>query len=593
MPRRRKLIWQIYPPFLLVVLISLVILMAVSTALIRDVFLDRLIIDLHARSMLIGQLIFPYLRENNDCRIQAMADSLGKVLNCRVTVVLPTGEVAGDSDETPANMDNHGDRPEIRAAFSGGPGQSSRFSYTLGMDMMYVASAVDDRGEMIGAVRTSMPVGELNAALKRLYRPVFLVGLCVSVLAGLITYSLSRRIRKPVEALQRGMIQFGGGRLDYHIHIENPEEFAILSQSMNAMAGQLNKRIGTITEQRNELEAILSSMVESVIMVNMDERIVRLNRAAAVLFQTGDTPVQGRAVQEVIRHPGVQQFIHSILTKKNSGSDEITMYDEKERFLQAHGSIVHDADNHPVGALVVLNDITRMRRLENIRREFVANVSHELRTPVTSIRGFVETLQGGALNDAENAGRFLDIISAQTGRLSAIIEDLLRLSRLEQGAENQDISLEKQKIGPILARAVQTARQKAEKSGVTIVPECPESLEAFVNAPLFEQAVFNLVDNAVRYSEDGGRVAVSAGEESGEVVVTVQDRGSGIAAEHLPRIFERFYRVDKARTRDQGGTGLGLAIVKHIVQAHGGRVTVESRVGEGSVFRIHLPAEKS
>ncbi len=261
----------------------------------------------------------------------------------------------------------------------------------------------------------------------------------------------------------------------------------------------------------------------------------------------------------------------------------------EERFLQANGSLLHTEDGAVAGAVVVVNDVTRLRRLEAVRSDFVANVSHELKTPVTSIKGFAETLADGAIDDPDAGRRFLRIIAGQADRLNAIIEDLLALSSLERGAEGREVALQEARLADVLAVAAEVCAAKADAKRIAVTVDCPDELYAEINPPLLEQAVVNLLDNAIKYSPEDTGVAVSADQTERETVITVGDQGVGISREHLPRLFERFYRVDKARSRDLGGTGLGLSIVKHIAQVHGGSVSVDSLVGRGSTFRIHLP----
>jgi two-component system phosphate regulon sensor histidine kinase PhoR len=262
-----------------------------------------------------------------------------------------------------------------------------------------------------------------------------------------------------------------------------------------------------------------------------------------------------------------------------------------ERFLQAHGAPLRDASGKEIGVLVVLNDMTRLLRLENIRRDFVANVSHELKTPITAIKGSVETLLGGAIEESDSAPRFLEIIARQADRLNAIIEDLLALSRIEQEEEKSGIHLDPVAVRDVIQSALLSCQVRAQDKQVRLAVDCSGELQCPANAPLLEQALVNLVDNAITYSSEGGEVRIAARAAANGLEITVRDFGCGIAREHLPRLFERFYRVDKARSRKQGGTGLGLAIVKHIIQAHGGQVRVDSAPGEGSLFTISLPAK--
>jgi two-component system phosphate regulon sensor histidine kinase PhoR len=277
------------------------------------------------------------------------------------------------------------------------------------------------------------------------------------------------------------------------------------------------------------------------------------------------------------------------LNNQQPAETEIRLFTDTENYFQVHGTTL--AAGGETGAVIVLRDMTRMRRLEDVRRDFVANVSHELKTPVTSIKGFVETLLDGAIQEPEQARRFLEIIAKHTDRLNAIIEDLLSLSRLEEDSDRRRISFQRERLLPILKAAAELAKVKADEKKISITISCDEQQAAKVNSILLEQAVLNLIDNAIKYSEPGDEIKVAAWQQDNTVLISVEDRGSGIATEHLERIFERFYVVDKGRSRKLGGTGLGLAIVKHIAQVHGGSVTVKSALGKGSTFTIHLPAD--
>jgi two-component system phosphate regulon sensor histidine kinase PhoR len=369
--------------------------------------------------------------------------------------------------------------------------------------------------------------------------------------------------------------------------VPDTEEIGELAESLNEMAAHLDERIRTTLRQRNEQEAVLASMMEGVIAVDNNERVIWLNQAAARLLGIIDD-VRARDIHEVVRNTDLQRFIARVLNERQAIEGEIVLRDTSEHYMQAHGTILQDERGDGIGTLVVMNDMTHLRRLENVRREFVANVSHELRTPITSIKGFVETLLDGAMYDPNDARRFLEIIAKHAERLNAIIEDLLALSRIEQEAEKAEILLQPSRIDPVLRSAMQACEMKALAKDISITLNCQDTLRANINAPLLEQAIINLIDNAIKYSESGESVDVRAEGRDGEVLISVQDHGCGIEKEHLPRLFERFYRVDKGRSRKLGGTGLGLAIVKHITQAHGGHITVDSTPGMGSSFTIHL-----
>ncbi|MBD3258926.1 PAS domain-containing protein, partial [candidate division GN15 bacterium] len=355
------------------------------------------------------------------------------------------------------------------------------------------------------------------------------------------------------------------------------------------MASQLQERIRTIVEQRNEQNAVLSSMIEGVVAIDSRERVINLNKAAAAMFEIDQEWARNRSIQEVMRNVDLHGFASRALNSLEPIEAEITLPGNEERYLHVHGTVLRDASGERTGGVIVMNDITRLKRLENIRRDFVANVSHELKTPITSIRGFVETLLDGAMNQPHDAWRFLKIIIKQTNRLNAIVEDLLSLSRIEKETESREIELSRYELFPILTGAVQSCEARASARKIRVTLACDRDITATVNARYLEQAVINLIDNAIKYSESNSEVRVSAEVDNGGVAVRVSDEGCGIAPEHLSRLFERFYRVDKARSREVGGTGLGLAIVKHIALAHRGQVTVDSTPGEGSTFTIHLP----
>ncbi len=398
-----------------------------------------------------------------------------------------------------------------------------------------------------------------------------------------------RWVRARVQEIREGSARFSSGDLSHRIRIHSYAEVDALAEAMNGMADQLNNRIRTVTSQRNELEAVLTSMTEAVIAVDTDERIMSCNHAAEVLFGIDIAGAQGRTIQEVIRNSRFHVFVKGILAGKGTPDDDTVIQFPPDRSLQANGTLLGDSSDRSIGALVVLNDITRLKALETIRRDFVANVSHELKTPITSIKGFVETLRDGASDDPDSARRFLDIILKHADRLNAIIDDLLSLSRVEQEAESDAMRFEPVPMIDTLQSAIGMCDRKARGKNISIDLDCPADLIVTINAALIEQAVVNLLDNAIKYSHPESRVRVAAKAEQGESVITVEDSGIGIPEKDLPRIFERFYRVDKARSREMGGTGLGLAIVKHIVNAHGGSVEAASAPGKGSVFFIRIP----
>jgi len=587
----RKFIWQHLPLYLLILLFSLVFITYYASITMRKLYFRRMSNDLQARSLMLQNMIHFPLANNNISDAQKLCESIGNEVNTRFTIILPSGEVIGDSDEDPKNMENHANRPEIQKAMSGETGVSTRYSRTLKVEMMYVAVPFKTDNSIQGVVRSAVSVHYLSETLHHFYRQIALVGFLVILSAVLLSLVLSRQIRKPVNQLSEGAVRFGQGDLDYRLHISDPEEFMNLGNAMNQMAADLNKRIHTITQQRNEMEGILSSMIEGVLVVNIEGELIQFNHAATRFFDVDPEMAKGKSVQEVIRNMDLLRFIHQTLKQQKSNEGDIVIRGKEDRFLQAHGTVVFNHQKEVTGILVVLNDITKMKRLENIRRDFVANVSHELKTPITAIKGSVETLQNGAIQKPADAKRFLNILLKHTDRLNAIIEDLLSLSRIEEEAEEKAIPFEDSPLRPIVGEVVSVCESKASKKNIKIEWDCPETIIMKINKPMLEQALINLIDNAIKYSQSNSRVLLETELKNETLLIHVQDWGCGIPKEHHHRIFERFYRVDKARSRDLGGTGLGLAIVKHAVQAHGGLIQVESQLGDGSRFTIHLPVK--
>lgn len=405
------------------------------------------------------------------------------------------------------------------------------------------------------------------------------------------SWLLSRRIAQWLDEFSIAARQYADGQLLYRAPASDWSEFERLSEALNRMARQIDLRMRTILRHQTEQEAMFASMNEGVLAVDNKGIILNLNDTCAELLETPEPlRLKGRLVHEVVRKADLLAFVDSVLASQMPREGEIRVHGREDRWLHAHGTVLRDADRQTIGAIVVFHDVTQLRRLEIVRRDFVANVSHELRTPITSIKGFVETLLDGAGDDRQSAERFLRIVLRQVNRLNAIIEDLLMLSRIEKGAEDATIELGHASLAEVIHAAVEMCQRHAAEKGMAISVDCPADLTARINSHLLEQAVVNLVDNAVKYSEAGSTVSIAVTCDEQGVSIAVEDEGCGIEPKHLPRLFERFYRVDQARSRQLGGTGLGLAIVRHIALAHHGSVSVRSTLGVGSKFTLRLPA---
>jgi two-component system phosphate regulon sensor histidine kinase PhoR len=589
MYRKRRLIWHLYPSYLLIILISIVAVTWYASIEAKQFFLKQTETDLKARAELFEGQIISFLDPLDRDKIDLLCKEEGQRASTRITVILPSGTVVGDSDSDPKTMDNHSDRLEFIGASTGESGVSIRTSRTLSRDFMYVGIPVRKGDNLLAVVRTSLPVDVIDVVIKGIQRKIILGSLIIALLGAMVSLIVARRISRPIEKLKEGTGYFIRGDLNYRLPVSGIEEIRSLNESIRDMAQQLHTRINTITQQRTEIEAILSNMIEGVIAVDAEERIIIMNSAAAKMFGCDLSTVQGHSIQEAVRNSYLQQFISETLSGTKPVEKEIGLSSGEERYLFGHGTLIRDIEGKRIGALFVLSDITRLRRLENIRKDFVANVSHEIKTPITAIKGFVEILRDDGAKDEQDIKRFLEIIARHVNRLEAIIDDLLKLSRIEKDVETEGIQLMESGIKDVLESAIQVCRPLADSKRTEIGLFCDEGITAIINPPLLEQAAVNLLDNAIKYSDENRPVSIEAKNDEKEVLIHIIDNGRGIEQEHLPRIFERFYRVDKARSRRLGGTGLGLAIVKHIIQAHGGHVSVTSSPGKGSTFTIHLP----
>jgi two-component system, OmpR family, phosphate regulon sensor histidine kinase PhoR len=521
--------------------------------------------------------------------LDQFAAQASHALSGRFTIIRTDGEVVYDSQAEVARMENHARRPEIAEALSGAPGRSIRYSTTFNQRMLYVAVPVRDEGRVVGVVRAAIPASDIDAELSRLRWQVAAASAIILAVALTLAWTLSRRAARPVAEIARAARSLADGDRNVRFPAADTDELVGLTESIRQLAQQIEERSHVIGRKGHEQEAVLASMVEGVLAVDPQEIVISLNRAAADLIGSRQSDVPGRSLQEVLRNADLRRFATRALQSDVPIEDDVVLRGEQEKILRIRGTALRDGAGRSVGAVIVLNDVTRFRHLENVRQDFVANVSHELKTPIASIKGFVETLLDGAMEHPDDALRFLKIIARQADRLNAIIEDLLSLAKIEQNERAADLPLIDSSITNVLEAALADCQSKAAARQIDVQLVCDPSLRAAINPPLLEQAVANLLDNAVKYSEPLQAVQIRAQRLANEVIIAVIDEGCGIESEHLPRLFERFYRVDRARSRKLGGTGLGLSIVKHIVQAHRGQITVISRMGKGSTFTIHLP----
>ena len=479
--------------------------------------------------------------------------------------------------------------PDVRAALSGQNGWFKGTDFLENKPQLFYSIALKDAENKIQVLRLAQNSRELFFELKA----VLLILVFIALLFALFAWYFSRRIQHimmlPIIKLQEGAERFASGDLKFRLYAAEEDVSGRMARILNKMAAQLDQRIRTVTAQKNEQDAIFAGMREGVLVVGSDCIVRKVNKAALNILSTIGVNAEGKSIEEVVRNINLQNFIKKVLSDFEPREIEIVLHESREITIQAYTSIIGDADRQDKAVMVVLNDITQLKQLETIRKDFVANVSHELKTPITAIQGFVETLLDGAMNSPQENERFLGIIKRQTERLNAIFNDLLILAGLEKEGQARKIQLQTIDLKGLLESSIEVCREKAREKNITFNLSGLEVQQVRAAPVLLEQALVNLIDNAVKYSPANKSISISSVFIGDQVEISVSDQGMGIESSQLGRIFERFYRVDQSRSREEGGTGLGLSIVKHIALLHEGGVKVESKIGRGSEFSILLP----
>ena len=582
---RKSFFQQLFITIFVLLVLTVVLYFAVTIRVVRNGMYSETLNRQMAMTDIASNLV-PSGGFSDDDEVQIFSERLVEGTNVRMTVIDKDGLVLADTEEDKNIMDNHAYRPEIRQAFLKGSGYTTRFSDTVKLTMLYTAVHIPEQ-EMV--IRLSESVEYIQDAVDRIYEQILLIFFMVLFLGSIVTVLIARSMSSTMRSVQEVAGEFARGNFNVELDVTGSREAISLTRSINAMGRQLQDKISTITYQKNELQGMLNSMREPVILLNHRLEVKEMNPAAIAMLEPGDgLSYLGKGFLQVMRSVEACELAEKTLNTETS-QEAIIHFLDRELYLQVYGSFLYRDEDTPPSVLLVMNDITRIKQLEEMRKEFVANVSHELKTPVTSIMGYVETLRGGALDYPEKAREFLDVMFRQTRNLTALIDDLLTLSRVED--DRRRFHKERFPLIDLLSSAVSVCRQKARKKNMEIEVDCPAEDILFAHPVLMEQAVTNLVGNAVKYTPENTKISVRGYSRDNQIIIEVADQGAGIPLADQERIFERFYRVDKARSRDMGGTGLGLAIVKHIAQVHGGTVSLESREGEGCTFTISLPGE--
>jgi two-component system phosphate regulon sensor histidine kinase PhoR len=525
--------------------------------------------------------------------VQAFVVRAAQATDFRVTLITPDGRVVGDSEVALRDLprvENHRGRQEVEAALAGRRGRDLRQSATLDVPLLYVALPVREGGQVLGVIRAALPLAMVTASHQAIHRAMLAGGLVAVAVALAIGLFIAHRVTRPVVGMQSVARAMSAGDFSARAPARSPDEIGQLGRALNAMTARLRERLDDLRHEQAKVAAILDGMVEGVIAVDGRDHVLLLNERARTMLGVGPGRGERKPFLEVVRNVD----LHSLLGQARVAGEgvvsrrELRLPGPAEPQVQAN-AVPLRLGLEEVGAVMVLHDVTELRRLERVRTEFIANVSHELRTPLTAIQGYLETLLGGALEDPAHARQFLEVAARHTERLGRLLDDLTDLSNIELG--RVALEIEPTPVAEVVGSVIAIIRPRAEGGGVTLDTAVEADLApALADHDRLAQIVLNLVDNAVKYTPAGGRVTVTAHPLSeGRVEIAVRDTGIGIPPADLPRITERFYRVDKARSRELGGTGIGLAIVKHLVLAHGGELAIESEVDRGTTVRVTLP----
>ena len=506
----------------------------------------------------------------------------------RITIMDFNGKVLGESDKNYTEMEDHSTRKEVIEALNGKVGKDTRFSTTMRYDYLYIAVPVQNAGVII---RVSVPLIQL----KLIYRIIWFYAVAGVISGVVLTTFLALRFSKtvttPVNELIKVSKEISMGNYSKRAVISSNDEMGQLADTFNAMAAQLEKNMVDLTDKNVKVDSIINSMISGIVAVDRNYKIILVNEMAFELFGIKNrTSIVGANIIEFIRNNQINQLLRDCIDKNISLVNEISIGSPDEKILRIYTNPIKSEASATtnLGGIIFIQDVTNIRKLEQIRTEFVSNVTHELKTPLTSIRGFIETLRSGALNDRNVAERFLEIIDIEAERLYMLINDILQLSEIE--SKQKDTNISTHNLKSIVDHTISVLHGVAEKKQITISSEVDENIKIVANKDRIKQMLINLIENGIKYNVENGSVHIKAYKEEGKIVITIKDTGIGISQEHVPRIFERFYRVDKGRSRNMGGTGLGLSIVKHIVNLYNGDIKVISQPGDGTEFIVRLPA---
>jgi len=549
----------------------------------RNAGLNQITTQLQNDAYLVAELCRTYISGTpQQSELDNIAKTSGAQINNRITIIAKDGTVLGDTDQDPLLMENHSSRTEVIQALADGIGQSTRYSITDKKDMMYVAVTIKDNDNIVGIARVSLPLTQINNSVNNAVATIIVVtvlsGIVVIVAAAIIT----RMITRPVRRITRAAEQITTGRIRQMIQIDTDDEIGRLSHAFNEMSTGLKNTMDNLEEEQDKIVTVLSGITDGVIMLDPNRNVILANPAAEKLFDFNFNSTRGQPLIEAVKDHEVDELSEKSLSGNRQHTAQL--YSVKSNFLRVIASPL--TINKMTGVLLLFQDLTEMRSLQTMRREFIGNVSHEIRTPLAGIRAIVDTLREGAINDRQATINFLTRLDIEVDRITQLINELIELSRIESG--KAQLRLESFGINKLAEEILARLNPQAERKNISIIRKLNHSLpEIKADRERISQVITNILHNAIKFTPDGGRITVSTAHDENNITLHIEDTGIGISAEDLPHIFERFFKADKSRSTS--GTGLGLAISKHIIQTHGGKIWVESDSGKGSVFSFSLP----
>jgi len=581
--KKSNLFYKIFGTYVIIILLGMMVVGFLVGRQVKTRLMERIEYDLTTYAQMIKQI-------SSESKITKNVAQLAKISDTRVTLIDATGKVLADSDKEVSRMDNHMNRPEIQEARVKGRGKSIRFSRTLNVDMFYVAIPVKGGSNGItGYVRLARPLIEIRQSMRELYGLILQSFTIILILSFLIAFIFFSRLISPIEEMEQFTEMLRKGDDPGTLMIGSSDEMGRLAGNINYMVMELRDRVRYADEEKGKLEAAFASMTDGVLVLDNQDKIEAFNNSFKALFRINRDDILGQTPLEVFRNIDLQNAIDCFKEEQTPVSREITIGGEPGLVFDVNLSSIHGLPESETKTMIVFHDLTHLKKLERMRADFVANVTHEIKTPLTAILGFVETLQEGAIEDKETARKFLQTIRKHSERLNRLVDDLRTISDIELGETS--LFFESVSINGVIESALSIVESRAVKKGLTVEKNVPDDLPPIrADRDKLTQILLNVLDNAVKFTPEPGKISITASDDKADnVIVKISDTGIGVPENEIPRLGERFYRVDKTRSRELGGTGLGMSIVKHLMMAHKGKIRIESRLGKGTTVSLVFP----